>query len=57
MIDLVNLNFRCNMIHFPYKYLGVPLSIYELKKPDLQPLIDDVADHLPNWKAKLMSRA
>jgi hypothetical protein len=33
------------------------LSVHKLKKNDLQPLVDDVADRVPTWKARLMSIA
>jgi hypothetical protein len=33
------------------------LSVHKLHKTDLQPLADAVADRLPPWKARLMSRA
>jgi hypothetical protein len=44
-------------VHFPFIYLEVPLSVRQLKKAELQPMVDDVADMLPTWKSKLMSRA
>jgi hypothetical protein len=48
--------FPCPLDHFLFSYLGVPLSTHKLKKEDLQPLVDDVADRLPSWKFKLMSQ-
>jgi hypothetical protein len=30
--------------------------VYALKKGDLMPLVDTVADRLPSWKVNLMSR-
>ena len=45
------------MTHFPCKYLGLPLSLKKLNRAQLQPLIEKVADHLPGWKADLISRA
>jgi hypothetical protein len=32
------------------------LSIYKLKRSDLIPLVDVVADRLPVWKSKFMSK-
>lgn len=55
-INLVTQSFPCQLVHFPCKYLGIPLSIYKLKKTDLQPLVDAVADRLPTWKGRLLSR-
>jgi mannosylglycoprotein endo-beta-mannosidase len=45
----------CPLASFPCKYLGLPLSIFRLKKEDLQPLIDKVANRLPTWKAEQMA--
>jgi hypothetical protein len=33
------------------------LWMYALKKGDLLPLVDAVADRLPSWKANLMNKA
>jgi hypothetical protein len=56
-VAVVKHHFPCQLVHFPCKYLSVPLSIYKRKKSDLQTLVDSVADHLPIWKSRLMSRA
>jgi hypothetical protein len=45
------------MENFPIIYLGLPLSISKLKRAQLQPLIDRLADLLPGWRADLMKRA
>jgi hypothetical protein len=47
----------CQLVHFPCTYLGIPLSVHALKKTDLQPLVDTVAERLPTWRGRLMSRA
>jgi hypothetical protein len=44
------------MENFPINYLGQPLFIYKLKRVQLQPLIDRLADLLPGWRADLMTR-
>jgi hypothetical protein len=50
--------FPCQLlVNFLCRYLGVPLSIYKLKKNDFAPLVDVVADRLPVWKSKLTSKA
>jgi hypothetical protein len=49
--------FACQVTPFSCRYLGVPLSVFKLRKEDLQPLADAVADHLPSWKVHLMARA
>jgi hypothetical protein len=46
----------CRMENFPINYLGLLLSIYKLKRVQLQPLIDRLADLLPGWRADLMTR-
>jgi hypothetical protein len=40
---------------FPFKYLGLPLSLRKLSKAQLQFLVVKVADLLPGWKADLMT--
>jgi hypothetical protein len=42
---------------FPIKYLGLPLSLKKLTRPQLQPLLDRLVDLLPGWKSDLMTRA
>jgi hypothetical protein len=54
-IHLVQQFLPCQLVNFPFRYLGVPLSVYKLKRCDLQPLVDVVADRLPSWKAGLLS--
>lgn len=56
-IDLATSLFPCTCSDFPLKYLGIPLSVNELPKAALQPLLDQVADHLPTWKGQLMNRS
>jgi len=47
----------CEMLDFPCKYLGLPLTIKKLTKEQVQPIIDRIVDQLPGWKADLMTRA
>jgi hypothetical protein len=47
----------CNLVNFPCKYLGLPLSIRKLSRRDLLPLVEKVADRLPGWKAALIHPA
>lgn len=56
-IHLVQQVFPCQLVPFPCKYLGIPLSIYKLSKTDIQPLVDAVGDRLPTWKSGLINRA
>lgn len=39
----------------PCKYLGLPLSIAKLRRQDVQPILDRLANKLALWKAKLLS--
>jgi len=47
----------CEIMSFPCKYLGLPLSLRKLTREQFQPIIDRIADQLPGWKADLMTRA
>ena len=47
----------CSEAEFPCTYLGLPLSNKKLRKSDLLPWIEKIADKLPGWKAILMNRA
>jgi hypothetical protein len=47
----------CGISTFPCKYLGLPLSLKNLTKDQVQPIVDRIADQLPGWKADLMTRA
>jgi hypothetical protein len=49
--------FLVQVVHFPCKYLWLPLSLFTLKNTDLMPLVDAMADRLPSWKANFMSKA
>jgi hypothetical protein len=55
-INLAKEIFPCQIGQFLCRYLGIPLSIYQLKKADLQPLVDAATDRLPTWKGRLLSR-
>ena len=50
-------HFPAKLSPLPIKYLGIPLSVGKLRKSDLQPLVDKVADALPIWKAKFSTKA
>lgn len=43
--------------NFPCKYLGLPLILRQLKRVEIQPLIDRIAGKLPRWKGELMDKA
>jgi hypothetical protein len=42
---------------FPMKYLGLPLSIWQLKSVDFQHLIDKMAGKIPTWDGKFINMA
>jgi hypothetical protein len=46
-IALVQHLLLCQLVQFLCKYLCIPLSVYQPKKADLEPLVDSVADRLP----------
>jgi hypothetical protein len=56
VIQLMQQHLPCQLFHFPFKYLGIPLSVYKLKRGDLQPLVDVVVDRLPSWMVGMLSR-
>ena len=47
----------CGVQQFPCRYLGIPLSVYKLKRADEQPLVDKVAARIPGWKGQLLNAA
>jgi len=55
--EVINEHLPCQLLEFPCKYLGVPLSLHKLTRPQIQPIIDRIADQLPGWKADLLTRA
>ena len=49
--------FNCRHIQFPLKYLGLPLSIFKLRRQDILPLIDKYSSKMKGWKPKLLAPA
>jgi hypothetical protein len=47
----------CGVQQFPCCYLGIPLSVYRLKRADVQPLVDKVAARILGWKGQLLNAA
>ena len=47
----------CNVVPFPCKYLGLPLSVKKLPRCSFLGLIDKVAAKLPGWKAANLNPA
>jgi len=49
--------FRCPIKSFPCTYLGLPLHVRQLKRVEIQPLIDKVGAKLTAWKGKFLNKA
>ena len=47
--------FCCKLSEFPCKYLGVPLHFSQLKKEDLQPVVDKTLKRFAGWRGKLLN--
>lgn len=47
--------FGCQVGHFPFKYLGLPLSYQKLRVRDWEFLIRKVESKLQSWKSRLLS--
>lgn len=47
--------FQCNIGHFPFKYLGLPLHNQKLSMDEWQFLVDKIENRLQNWKGQLLS--
>ena len=56
-LDEVMECFQCPVKSFPCTYLGLPLHTRNLRRVDVQPLLDKVAARLPAWKGKFLNRA
>ena len=56
-LEIITSLLPCEVLSFPCKYLGLPLSLRKLTKDQVQPIIDRIADQLPAWKADLMTKA
>jgi hypothetical protein len=49
--------FGCPIQSFPCKYLGLSLHLRQLRRVDVQPLIDKLASRLPSWKGRFLDKA
>jgi hypothetical protein len=54
--SLVQQLLPCQISDFPCCYLGLPLSLKNLTRNQLQPFFDKIADQLPGWKADLLTK-
>jgi mannosylglycoprotein endo-beta-mannosidase len=50
-------SFQCPVKNFPCTYLGLPLHVRQIRRVDIQPLIDKVGARLSAWKGKLLNKA
>jgi hypothetical protein len=53
-LALALMKFPRDVVPFPSKYLGIPLSIAKLPKVAFPAMVDQVADRLPTWKGRLL---
>jgi mannosylglycoprotein endo-beta-mannosidase len=58
----INLNevmegFPCKVQCFPCNYLGLPLHFRQLHRVEIQPITDNMAHRLPNWKGRFLNKA
>jgi hypothetical protein len=56
-IEVIEEHLPCRVDQFWVNYLGLPLCVKRLTKPQLQPFIDNLVDLLSGWKTDLMIRA
>jgi hypothetical protein len=56
-VERVHNSLACRVQSFPCRYLGVPLSIYKLKRSKEQYLLDRIAARIPGWKGQLLNAA
>jgi hypothetical protein len=55
-LDMVMQPFQCSIQDFPSNYLGLPLHVRQIRRVEVQPLIDKIADRLPTWKGRFLNR-
>jgi hypothetical protein len=56
-IDEVLEDMPATCASFPLKYLGLPLSVWRLRRRDFQHLEDKCAGKLPTWNGKMINMA
>ena len=47
--------FCCKISSFPCKYLGVPLHFSQLRREDLQPVVDKTLERFAGWRGTLLN--
>lgn len=48
--------FGCKRGSFPFRYLGLPLSVRQLRKEDWWPIIGKIEKRIEGWQTKLLSQ-
>jgi hypothetical protein len=56
MIDAMAASLDYPVRDLPCTYLGLPLSVKKLRKPDLQPILDKLTGKPSYWKARLLTK-
>ncbi|XP_066342178.1 uncharacterized protein [Miscanthus floridulus] len=56
-MHMIQNTLSCRLEDFPCRYLGIPLSIFKLKRTYEQALVDAVAARIPQWKGRLLNVA
>jgi hypothetical protein len=44
------------LLEFPCRYLGLPLTLKKPTRDQIQPFIDKIGDQMPGWKVDLLSK-
>jgi hypothetical protein len=47
--------FNCYLVNFSIKCLGIPLYYDNLRREDIQPLVDKILKRIAGWRGKLLS--
>jgi hypothetical protein len=55
-LEMIQQFWPCEISSFPCKYLGLPLLLHKLRREQVQPIVDKIANQLPGWKADLLAK-
>jgi hypothetical protein len=47
--------FGCPVGNLPIKYSGIPLHYQNLRREDLQPLVDKIVKRIAGWRGRLLT--
>jgi hypothetical protein len=56
-LRLATSSFPCQVVEFPVWYLGIPLSVHQLWKVALEPLVDKVVDRHPVQRGSMVNKS